>query len=198
MKIIDGLKLKGRPAEIPDSFRNDLPELFKELGFKVGAEIGVYRGEFTEKFCRAGLKMYAIDPWIGYKGAGRSEKAQDMQDYNFECAKKTLSQYKDCTLIRKTSMEALRDFKAESLDFVYIDGDHRFPAIAADIYGWYPKVKKGGIISGDDYFCTSPVANNVLCHVKPIVDAFVQTYDLADFYIIGQKDKKPSWIIVKS
>lgn len=197
MKLIDGLKLKGRPAEIPDSLRNELPELFKELGFKVGAEVGVYRGRFTEKFCRAGLKMSAIDPWIGYKGAGRSEKAQEMQDYNYQCAQKLLSPFKDCTLIRKTSMDALNDFKDESLDFIYIDGDHRFPFIAEDIYNWYWKIKKGGIISGDDYFCTNPVANNVLCHVKPIVDAFVTAYDIPNFYIIGRKDKKLSWMIVK-
>ena len=197
MKLIDGIKqLKGRPAEIPDSLRNELPELFKQLGFKVGAEIGVYRGEFTEKFCKAGLQMSAIDPWMGYKGAGRSETKQEMQDYNYECAKKLLSPY-NAQLIRKTSMEALKDFKDESLDFIYIDGDHRFPFIAEDIYHWYSKVKKGGIISGDDYFCTSPVANNVLCHVKPVVNAFVETYDLTDFYIIGQKDKKMSWMIIK-
>ncbi len=197
MKLIDGIKLKGRPAEIPDSSRNELAEFFKEMGFKVGAEVGVYRGAFSEKFCKAGLKLYAIDPWTGYTGAGRTERVQDMQDYNYECAKKALAPYPDCTIIRKTSMEALKDFKAESLDFVYIDGDHRFPAIAADIYEWYPKVKKGGIISGDDYFCTSPVANNVLCHVKPVVDAFVVTYEIPNFYIIGQKDKKPSWFIIK-
>lgn len=197
MKIIDGLKLKGRPAEIPDSTRNELPEFFKEMGFTVGAEVGVYRGEFTEKFCRAGLKMYAIDPWTGYIGAGRSERLQNMQDYNYECARKTLAPFKDCKLVRKTSMDALNDFKPGSLDFVYIDGDHRFKFIAEDIYEWYGKVKKGGIISGDDYFCTSPVANNVLCHVKPVVDAFALTFGIPNFYVIGQKDKKPGWIMIK-
>lgn len=66
MKLIDGLKLKGGRIEIPDCSRDDLPELFVQLGFKVGAEVGVYRGEFTEKFCQAGLKMYGIDPYLSY------------------------------------------------------------------------------------------------------------------------------------
>ncbi len=66
MKIIDGIKLKGLPAEIPDCGRDDLPQFFVDMGFKVGAEIGVLRGEFTEKLCQAGLKVYAVDPWKNY------------------------------------------------------------------------------------------------------------------------------------
>ncbi len=197
MKLIDGIKQIGKPFEIPDSTRNDLPQLLKDLGYKEGAEIGVYRADFTKKFCEAGLKMFAIDPWMGYVGAGRSEKVQEMQDYNYECAQKNVAQYPDCKLIRKSSMDALADFKKESLDFVYIDGDHRFPFIAEDIYFWYDKVKKGGVICGDDYFCTSPEANNVQCHVEPVVDAFVATKRIPNFYIIGRNDKKPSWIIFK-
>jgi predicted O-methyltransferase YrrM len=125
------------------------------------------------------------------------KKKQEMQDYNYQCAKQRLTPFPDCQLIRKTSMEAVSDFADDSLDFVYIDGDHRFRYIAEDLCEWYLKVKPGGIISGDDYFCTSPTANNVLCHVKPVVDAFVITYQIPDFYIIGRQDKKPSWFIIK-
>ena len=63
MRLIDGIQRKGRPAcagrpvEIPDCSRDELPELFAEIGYKVGAEIGVYKGAFTEKFCNAGLTM---------------------------------------------------------------------------------------------------------------------------------------------
>ena len=63
MKLIDGLKLQGRPAEIPDCYRDDLPQFFVNLGFKTGAEIGVDKGEFSEKFAKAGLSLHAIDPW---------------------------------------------------------------------------------------------------------------------------------------
>lgn len=177
--------------------RDELPKLFKDMGLKVGAEIGVYHGEFTKKFCEAGLKMYAIDPWAAYLGAGRSENKTDKQDLNYNIAQKNLSPYPDCKLIRKSSMDALEDFDDQSLDFVYIDGDHRFRYIAEDLTEWYKKVRSGGVISGHDYFCTAPNANNVLCHVKPVVDAFVKTYGLKSFYIIGQNDKTPSWVIIK-
>lgn len=206
MKLIDGLKLKGRPAEIPDCSRDDLPEFFVEMGFKAGAEIGIHKGAYTEKFCKAGLKMYAIDPWMAYIGAGRTQQEQARQDFLYGHTQRALAPYKDCTIIRKTSMDALKDFETESLDFVYIDGDHRFPFIAEDIYQWYFKVKKGGIISGHDYFCTDPGANNVICHVKTVVDAFVKTYGIENFYVFGRSkpleeekrdDRVLSWMFVK-
>lgn len=53
--------------------------------------------------------------------------------------------------IRSTSVEASKLYEDESLDFVFIDGAHDYQSIKEDIEHWYPKVKKGGYISGDDY-----------------------------------------------
>lgn len=178
--------------------RDELPNYFKQLGFTTGAEVGVYRGEFTEKFCKAGLAMYAIDPWIPFKGQGRSEETQGMQDTNYEYTKKRLGSYKNCTLIKKTSMGALNDFRDGSLDFVYLDGDHRFRYVADDIAEWYFKVKKGGIVAGHDYYMTAASAKNLICQVKAVVDAFVATYEIKDFYIFGENDKYLSWMFIKN
>lgn len=199
MKLSEAIKEKGSPFNIPDCSRAKLPEFFREMGFKTGAEIGVFHGEFTEKLCQAGLFVYGIDPWMGYVGAGRSELVQDKQDVNFNQAKKNLSPYKNLTLIRKTSIEALKDFKDQSLDFVYIDGDHRFRYIAEDISEWYQKVRPGGIVSGHDYFLTQPKASNVICQVQKVVDAFVYTYGIESFYVLGDnsEDRTPSWMFFK-
>jgi len=206
MKLIEGIKQKGKPFRIPDCSRDELPEFFKELGFKTGVEIGVYKGAYTEKFCKTGLKMYAIDPWMPFRGQGRTQYNQDRQDFLYEHTKRILSPYKDCEIIRKTSQEAIKDFETRGLDFVYIDGDHRFPAIAHDIYEWYWKVRKGGVIAGHDYFSTIPEANNILCHVKAVVDAFVETLCIDNFWIFGRskpleqesKDSKYlSWFFFK-
>src|SRR5512140_3604588 len=112
----------GNPSKLVKLHRNNLPELFKELGFKVGAEIGVYKGQFSEMFCQAGLKMYSIDPWMSYRGAGRAGRGTEEQNAAYEEAKERLSQYGDFSvIIRKTSNEALFDIRNGSLDFVYID-----------------------------------------------------------------------------
>lgn len=199
MKLIDGLKLKGRPAEIPDNLRDDLPQFFVDMGYKVGAEIGVAKGLFSEKFCRLGLKMYAIDPWVAYTGAGRRARRQDAQDHEYGHAQRLLAPYPNCTIIKKTSVDAAKDFRGESLDFVYLDGDHRFPAVAEDIYEWYYRIKKGGVISGHDYFCTDPWAANSICQVSVIVDAFVKAMRIENFYVFGSQDHKAylSWMFIK-
>lgn len=185
--------------------RSDLPIYLVEQGYKVGAEIGVYKGGFTEKFCQAGLKMYAIDPWMAYSGAGRPSKLQERQDYIYEEeAKKRLAPY-DCTLIRATSMDALKEFKDGSLDFVYIDGDHTFRYIAEDLFEWSKKVRSGGVVSGHDYYYFGPSKGTGLwCQVGPVVDAYVKAFEITTLHTFGRNRKSPdkddrylSWMFTK-
>lgn len=42
-------------------------------------------------------------------------------------------------------------YKDRSLDFVFIDACHSYDSVVEDINLWYPKVKVGGILAGDDY-----------------------------------------------
>jgi hypothetical protein len=49
------------------------------------------------------------------------------------------------------SHEAVRTFRDNSLDFVFIDADHRYHAVCKDIENYLPKVKPGGILCGHDY-----------------------------------------------
>jgi predicted O-methyltransferase YrrM len=46
---------------------------------------------------------------------------------------------------------ALRLFPDEHFDFVFIDAAHDYASVVADIRGWLPKVKHGGILAGHDY-----------------------------------------------
>ena len=58
-----------------------------------------------------------------------------------------------CTLLQKTSAEAALAFEHNSLDFVYLDGDHRTLAVLSDLELWWPRVKPGGILAGHDIVC---------------------------------------------
>ena len=55
-------------------------------------------------------------------------------------------------VLRMETVEAATHFEDESLDFVYIDADHSYPACSADIEAYLPKMKPGGIIAGHDWF----------------------------------------------
>ena len=198
MKIIEAIKKKGRPFNIPDCSRDEMPEFCKKMGYKVGAEIGVYVGDFTEKFCRLGIGVHAIDPWIAYSGMGRTFQAQGAMDKIYQKARERLSKYDCAHIVKKDSLEAVWEFEDKSLDFVYIDGDHDFRHIAEDLYEWAKKVRPGGMVSGHDYWRSSARARNVVIHVKPVIDAYVEMFDIDKFYVFGEgKDKHPSWMWIK-
>lgn len=175
--------------------RNELPQFFKERGYKTGAEIGVLRGEFTEQFCQEGIKMYAIDTWENYLGY-RGHPKEEPQAVIYETAKRRLAPY-GCVLIKKSSMDALNDFKDRSLDFVYIDGNHALPFIINDIYWWFRKVKNGGILAGHDYELNgwSPYQFQV-CHVKYAVDLCAEIFGMKTQVL--NRDKHPSWMWIKA
>lgn len=205
MKLFEAIKHFGHPFEVPDCSRDDLPDFFVRMGYRVGAEIGVYKGEFSEKLCKAGLRVYAIDPWIAFYGAGRTQQVQERQDFLYGHTQRTLAPY-DAIILRKTSEDALWDFEDESLDFVYIDGNHDFRYVAFDIEEWSKKVRKGGVVSGHDYYCTDPKATNLVCHVGAAVDGYIKAFGIKDFYIFGRtkpleeeakNDRYLSWMWIK-
>jgi len=61
----------------------------------------------------------------------------------------------------KTSLEASLEIADGSLDFAYIDGNHRYSFVADDIRAWWPKLKPTGILCGHDYFTHGSVKKAV-------------------------------------
>lgn len=190
---------KKNLIELPNIDRNDLAELFVELGFKVGAEIGVEQGLYTRVLCKAGLELYAVDAWKTYKGY-RDHVNQEKLNGFLEKTKERLSGY-NYHIIRHLSIKAVKFFGDESLDFVYIDGNHTLPFVINDIIEWSKKVKKGGIVSGHDYIKNTGTQN----HVVHAISCYVNAYKIHPLFLVGTKekngitvrDKNRSWFYVK-
>lgn len=92
-------------------------------------------------------------------------------------------------------MEAVVDFSDNSLDFVYIDGNHQFASEANDIYEWSKKVRLGGIIAGHDY---RKYRKSSFSHSYEVVNGYTQAYHIHPWFIIGQNiDRIRSWFWVK-
>jgi hypothetical protein len=62
-----------------------------------------------------------------------------------------MKKYDNVDKVKMKSKCAVDKFENESLDLVYIDGDHRFECVMIDILLWLPKIKIGGYICGHDY-----------------------------------------------
>ena len=52
---------------------------------------------------------------------------------------------------RSTSAEAAGRFPAAYFDWVYVDGNHLYEAVRADLELFDPKLKADGLLAGDDY-----------------------------------------------
>jgi len=50
-----------------------------------------------------------------------------------------------------TSARAARLFQPSSVDFCFIDADHNYASVLADLRAWWPNIKPGGTLAGHDY-----------------------------------------------
>lgn len=167
------------------STRADLLRIFAALGYTKGAEIGVSEGRFSEQMLQAipGLQLLSVDPWQAY---GRI--SQRLCDERHEHAVSRLAQYPGATILRASSLEAAQTVADGSLDFCYLDGDHTFDAIMLDIILWAPKVRKGGMVSGHDYYCFYQAG------VVDAVMAYTRAHRINDYYITWEKEASWAWV----
>jgi len=166
--------------------RDRLGPLFAEAGYTKGAEVGVRKGAFSRALCKVNpnLSLFCVDPWLPYGGR---RYTQEKQDGLLEVAKKTLAPY-DATIIRKTSMDGVKDFKYDSLDFVYIDGNHKFDFVMEDIIHWSRRVRPGGIIACHDFHYGSNV------EVVEAVCAYTRANHIDPWYVTKESQPTAYWV----
>ena len=153
--------------------RNELGIYLTSLGLTGrGVEVGSNVGEFAEVILSNwGGTLYMIDPWrtLGHEfartsPAGFDEKLRNNALHAFTAVEKFGER---AVPIRTFSKTAIDLFPDESLDFVYIDANHEYHCVLEDIELWFPKVKKGGVVSGHDYI-TSTAIENKWVYSEPI------------------------------
>ena len=164
--------------------RNQLGKIYQEhYKTGIGVEVGCLRGEFSS-FLSTQYKgtILAIDSFVGEFNMPDDPSTEDKCRKNFERT--------NCQLIKGDSIDIASRMPNESLDWVYIDADHIYEAVKADIEAWFPKVRKGGVISGHDY------VNYNGFGVIDAVDEFCAKYK---YKIEGlfDKDKFASWYFFK-
>lgn len=181
------------PIEIPNKGREVLGEIFKELEFRVGAEIGVEKGIFSSILLKASpkLELFCIDSWQPYDGYVCKLNQADLPAKMLE-AQERLKGY-HVHFYQQFSMDAVKRFKDNTLDFVYIDGNHDLPWVMDDIIQWSKKVRPGGIVAGHDYIrakSTKPSRNLV----RPAVWWYVELKPIKTWFLIGREAKMPGEI----
>jgi hypothetical protein len=183
---------KPSPTVLTIGRENGFPELLQELGAKVGVELGVYKGKYSEVLVKKmpSLDLTAIDAWKAYPTYKDYEVADlEINAYNQAVSRSEKHGFK---ILKEWSVPASKQFKDESLDFIYIDSNHDFAHVIEDLNAWSPKVKKGGIISGHDFFKSRQARYGVTYAVP----AWCDYRNVPMLFVIGG-DKIPSWFYVK-
>lgn len=139
------------------------------MGYTRCVEVGVFGGTWSEFFLvfgtsvdrrldpgsRAEVRDYTlVDIWrrdeqvLGDGSLGTNlYSARAMQG----AVRKLERFWPRVSFVQKASLHASRLFDEASLDFVFIDAGHDVCSVREDLDIWWPKVRSGGLLAGDDY-----------------------------------------------
>lgn len=138
----------GLPEEDATAIRTLITDFFLDHGYyPTVAEIGSWAGRSALIMSQAGATVHCIDHWKGnHADAGTSAYAGKEPPYDVFKANVA------GTGIMHTVGESpgvASTFPDKSFDIVYIDAEHTFASVMADIKAWAPKAKH--LLAGHDY-----------------------------------------------
>jgi predicted O-methyltransferase YrrM len=170
-------------------------EFYKMIASKnydIVVELGVWKGHsvtfLANQIKKLGFngKIYAVDLWgDSYQWTepkNKKLKSQVPVLYDIYTEVKKRGGVMDMiTDLKGMSWEMAEKFEDGTVDFVFIDADHKYESVVKDIKAWLPKMREGGIISGHDY--------NNPCGVKQAVDTHShRTIWTINKYVCDEKD----------
>lgn len=141
-----------------------IPQILHQIGARKGVEIGVFKAQYTKSLLESWSgTMYMVDPWrpLGEEYIDASNHKNHQTAYAE--AMDNIRGYEDrAFMLRGLGEELVKLFADDSLDFVYIDGNHAYDYVKQDMELWWPKLRKGGLFAGHDYLGTEWGQENLM------------------------------------
>lgn len=159
------LKWNEAHCSWPNLYYSSTVPFLRATGARHIVEVGVAYGYHAEHILSGitGLNYVGIDPYLaGYDDADVfsgdvarlfSDEPQSSMDRLHAAVTRGLSgRHGDrVRILRSGSIEAARQFSDGCFDAAFVDGDHRFESVLDDLRAWWPKIRSGGSVLGDDY-----------------------------------------------
>lgn len=147
------------PTQTPGWFNHGakILELVEQHQPKVCVELGTWQGASAIPVARAIRRwegvLFCVDTWAGdvRPPAPVHESAPWML---VSCARNLMAAGvgANVRLIPARTLDAAAWWeRAATIDYLYVDADHSYEGVCADLLAWVPHVKPGGLILGDDY-----------------------------------------------
>jgi SAM-dependent methyltransferase len=158
-----------------------LTKVINDNNYKNVAEVGIGYGTHAKYVLKTTSvsNLILVDPTKYYPNDGFAtdimSKTPEVAGNNFnelyDLINKELSPWKErYTWFRTESLNVTEEqVPNESLDCVFVDGDHSYEAVSKDLMFWWQKVRPGGQLLGDDYWMSD---------VAKAVHEFAEAYKL--------------------
>lgn len=182
--------LTGMEVSFPDAEIERLKRRIWILSYApkqaVGAEIGVFRGHFSEHILRVTepSKLYLVDPWrlLGEKFNWREPNSEYLgwgkltTEYALEDTKRRIEPYREKSqvIVVEDYCEQFLNSVDEELDFVYLDTTHAYLSTLNELKLIDRVLSSRGIILGDDWWPNPQSVHHGVFHA---VNDFVKSHD---------------------
>ena len=168
----------------------DRPSHWVELGSFQGQSLAWLGVEVINR--QLPVTLHAVDSFVAWdcEGIPTGTDLEALFHANLAPIKQVLNGRVD--VLKMQTVEAATLFEDNSVDVVWVDADHAYDACRADILAWFPKLKPGGWMGGDD-FMMRPV-------MQAVTEQFAPDYILVHGYCTQGERKGcwPSWLVRKA
>lgn len=138
--------------------KNDMN--FYEIGSFLGGSICTLGQKLKEK--NIIVKMTAVDNWeFGNISLGHLEMTSKDKSYYEQFEENVKKCNLSVTPLIGDSIEISKFIKNNTIDFLFIDGDHSYPYVKKELDAWIPKMKKDSILAGHDYSSSDAIRKAV-------------------------------------
>ncbi len=125
-------------------------------------EVGVWKGEFSREILNVSNPklLVLVDSWSydeNVRGCAPQVNGEEPLNQSFfdKAKQETYNKFKNDKNVRILEMNsygASSYYEDDYFDYIYLDAEHTYKAVINDLNLWYPKLKKNGILFGDDYY----------------------------------------------
>lgn len=184
-----------------DINRDDLLIYLKDNYLKSGkfniAEIGVFEGSYSLLLYNTFIdsEFYGIDMWETTGNDFFFSGQPGMVERAYVVAQERLGNKPNFKLIKGKSEDISKTFEDDFFDLIYIDSDHSYDGAMNDFVNWFPKIKRGGIMSGHDFDASPHLDSHSKFGVGKALESFLKE-DYHNLMLTNETYHK-SWVHIK-
>lgn len=180
--------------------RGAFGDLWTALGYRgEGVEVGVAGGDLSRAIRETWScgRLHLVDRWAHVPGYLDRMNADDTaQERLYVQVRKRFASDPAVTIHRASSLAAAARFADASLDWVYLDADHSYESVSADLRAWWPKVRVGGMLAGHDFVPDGDRPEGRFGVTRAVFE-FLPTVGLQPAPYVTSEPDWPSWYVIR-